>query len=118
MPYSPKRPCRYPGCTKLTTGQYCPEHQKMVCHNYNRYQRDPHSNRRYGRSWKRIRDRYIQAHPLCEDCLSRGVLEPATEVHHKLPLSRGGTNDVGNLMALCKPCHSHITVEMGDRWGR
>jgi 5-methylcytosine-specific restriction protein A len=25
---------------------------------------------------------------------------------------------VSNLMSLCKSCHSRITAESGDRWGR
>jgi 5-methylcytosine-specific restriction protein A len=39
-------------------------------------------------------------------------------VHHILPLSKGGGNETSNLMALCKSCHSKITAESGDRWGR
>ncbi len=80
--------------------------------------RDPKTNNRYGRSWKRIRDRYIKAHPLCEECQKQGKLTPAEEVHHILPLSKGGGNEKSNLMALCKSCHSRITAESGDRWGR
>lgn len=26
MPYRPKKPCRHPGCAKLTDGRYCEEH--------------------------------------------------------------------------------------------
>ena len=36
------------------------------------------------------------------------------EVHHILPLSRGGTNDEDNLMSLCKSCHSKINAKNGD----
>ena len=92
MPYKPKRPCAYPGCGRLAeSGQYCAEHQKEMNKHYNRYERDPASNKRYGRAWKRIRDRYIKSHPLCEECEKQGKLTPAEEVHHILPLSRGGT---------------------------
>lgn len=118
MPQKPKRPCRYPGCSRLTDGLYCVEHQRQSTHHYNHFQREPETNKRYGRSWKRIRDRYIKAHPLCEECKKADRLTPAEEVHHILPLSRGGTNDFSNLMALCKSCHSRITAESGDRWGR
>ena len=38
------------------------------------------------------------------------------EVHHILPLSRGGTNDEDNLMSLCKSCHSKIHADRGDRF--
>lgn len=119
MPYKPKRPCAYPGCGRLAdSGQYCAEHLKVMNGCYNQYQRDPASNKRYGRTWKRIRDRYIKAHPLCEECKKASRLMPAEEVHHILPLSHGGTNDTNNLMALCKSCHSRISAESGDRWGR
>ena len=116
MPKKPKRPCQFNSCPMLTDGLYCSEHQKHVNKHYNKFQRDPDSNKRYGRSWKRIRDRYIKAHPLCEKCEKDERLTPAGEVHHILPLSRGGNNETSNLMALCKSCHSRITVEMGDRW--
>lgn len=64
-----------------------------------------------------VSDRYIAAHPLCEECKRQEKLTPAAEVHHILPLSRGGTHDRSNLMALCTPCHSAITARDGDRWG-
>jgi len=85
-------------------------------YHYNHFQREPETNKRYGRAWKRIRDRYIKAHPLCEECQKQGKLTPAEQVHHILPLSKGGSSSTDNLMALCKACHSRITVEMGDRW--
>lgn len=116
MPHKPLTPCRYPGCPKLVPGRYCEEHQKLVDKQYERYERDPAEKKRYGRAWKRIRDRYIAAHPLCEECLKHGVYTPATEVHHRLPLSRGGTHIDSNLEALCHECHSRITAKMGDRW--
>ena len=117
MPYKPKRPCAYPGCSKLSDReQYCTEHLKVVTKHYNQHERDPESNKRYGRSWKRIRDRYIKAHPLCEQCQKEGTLTPSAEVHHIRPLSHGGGNETSNLMALCKTCHARITVEIGDRW--
>ena len=88
----------------------------MEARRYEKYDRDTETQRRYGTEWRRVRGRYISQHPLCEECLKAGKLTPATEVHHILPLSRGGTHEEKNLMALCKPCHSRITAEMGDRW--
>ena len=29
MPKKPKRPCSYPGCSKLTDGRFCEEHAKL-----------------------------------------------------------------------------------------
>jgi len=116
MPKKPKRPCSHPGCPKLTDGRFCEEHAKQEARRYEKYDRDPAVRRRYGRAWARIRNRYAAAHPLCEECYKRGILTPMEEVHHILPLSRGGTHADDNLMSLCKSCHSRITAEMGDRW--
>lgn len=116
MPKQPRRPCGFPGCPNLTDGRFCEEHAKQENRRYERYQRDPATKRRYGRAWQRIRDRYAAAHPFCEECYKRGVLTPTEEIHHIVPLSHGGTHADDNLMALCKSCHSRITVEMGDRW--
>ena len=116
MPRKPKRPCSYPGCPDLTDGRFCEKHQKEENKRYEKYDRNPAVHRRYGRAGKRIRDSYAAGHPLCEQCIKEGRITVATEVHHKLPLSRGGTHDIKNLMALCTPCHSRITAESGDRW--
>lgn len=74
------------------------------------------AKRRYGRAWKRIRDSYADAHPLCEMCLENGVYTTTEQIHHVKPLSQGGTHDRENLMALCKSCHAKIHAEHGDRW--
>ena len=76
------------------------------------------SSERYGSEWRKIRNRYIKAHPLCEECLKAERLTPSKEVHHVVPINHGGTHDENNLMALCKSCHSRITAESGDRWKR
>lgn len=118
MPRKPKRPCSFPNCPNLTDGRFCKEHEKQENKRYEKYGRDPAIRRRYGRAWKRIRDSYISQHPLCEECEKKGKLTKAEEIHHILPLSRGGTHERTNLMALCKSCHSAITAKDGDRWSR
>ena len=116
MPYKPKRPCAYPGCGRLAESEhYCAEHKKVITKQYNQYARAPTSNKRYGRAWKRIRARYIKAHPLCEECQKQGKLTPVEEVHHIIPLSKGGTNKYSNLMSLCQSCHTKTHMELGDR---
>ena len=116
MPRKPKRPCSYPGCPNLTEGRYCEEHAKTVNRNYNRYERDPGTPKRYGRTWKRIRDAYVASHPLCEECLKEGRTVPVEQVHHIVPLREGGTSDFGNLISLCVECHARIHARRGDRW--
>ncbi len=108
MPYKPKKPCGYNGCPNLTHDAYCAEHSE-----FNKPKRTPKhrpdSNKTYGRRWRKIRKPFIEQNPLCAECLKRGVYTPAEEVHHILPLSKGGTHDYSNLEALCKSCHSTIT---------
>lgn len=116
MPLKPKTPCRANGCPKLTEHRFCDEHARMEDKHYRRYQRDPSINRRYGSVWRKIRARYLAAHPLCEDCQKQGVVTPAAEVHHILPLAHGGSHDADNLRALCKTCHSRQSAKDGDRW--
>ena len=82
MPRKPKRPCSYPGCPNLTDGRYCPEHQQKVNSNYEKYGRDKSTKKRYGRAWKRIRDKYASEHPFCELCFERGIIVETEEIHH------------------------------------
>ena len=115
MPKKPRCPCSYPGCPNLCDGQYCEEHRKQARRQYDKYERSPYVNKKYGRAWKRIRDRYVAKHPLCERCKAEGRLTPVEEVHHVLPVSKGGTHERSNLMALCRSCHNKIHHELGDR---
>ena len=116
MPRKPKRPCSFPGCPNLTDGRYCEKHQKIIAKRYEKYERSPATKKRYGKSWKKIRDAYVSSHPLCELCLKNGRYVVAEEVHHKKPLAEGGTHDWNNLIALCKACHARIHAKRGDRW--
>ena len=116
VPSKPKRPCSAPGCPELTRDRFCPLHAKKADKNYRKFQRDPRINKRYGARWRRIRAAYIAQHPLCEDCLDKGLTTPVAEVHHVLPLDHGGSHDFSNLRSLCKPCHSKQSALDGDRW--
>ena len=118
MPVKPKKPCAYPGCPNLTYDRYCEKHKQMENKRYEKYDRDPEVYKRYDRKWRKIRKSYLSVNPLCEQCLKEGKYVRAVEVHHKLLLSKGGTHDKDNLMALCKSCHSKIHAKSGDRWGK
>ena len=113
MPVKPKRPCAYPGCSRLAeSGSYCEEHKKLLDKQYNRWERDPEINKRYDERWRAIRDRYMRTHPLCALCASEGRVKAAEMVHHIKPLGEGGTHEESNLMSLCNACHSRIHLEM------
>jgi len=114
MPYKAKKPCAQRGCAELTTRRYCEEHYKQEQKRYNHYDRDDQTNKRYGRSWAKIRASFLSANPLCVICKRDGRLTPAELAHHKRKLTDGGTNDWSNLMALCSECHSRLHSQQGD----
>ena len=121
MPKKPQRGCFQPGCSKRAVegSIYCEEHKKLNDQKYNQYERAPDVHKKYGRAWKRIRDRYVMTHPLCEKCLEEGILTPVAEVHHITPVSQGGRHSDDNLMSLCHRHHQLIHMyELGDRQQR
>ncbi|MCC8044199.1 MAG: HNH endonuclease [Clostridiales bacterium] len=115
MPYKPKKPCAYPGCPELTTGKYCDKHAQQRAKEYEQNGRDEQHNDHYGRGWRKIRAAYANAHPLCEECMKRGVYVKADEVHHIKPLRDGGTNAPSNLINLCRKCHAEAHAKLGTR---
>lgn len=42
----------------------------------------------------------------CQNCLKKGRLD----VHHFIPVKRGGTDNLDNLISLCHPCHKIIEL--------
>lgn len=119
MPYKPKKPCKYPGCSRLTDGTYCTEHSRLMFQRYNREQRDPEINRRYDNDeWRAVRTEYIVSHPFCEICRKHGKVVRADEVHHIKPLAEGGTNSFSNLISLCHRCHASVHAKRGDYFGK
>ena len=108
MPKHPKRPCRYPGCPNLCeSGTYCPEHSAESPDRL----RGSATERGYVAKWRRARKRFLRSHPLCANCLSQGVLTPATVVDHIVP-HRGDHRlfwDEQNWQPLCKACHDRKT---------
>lgn len=65
------------------------------------------------KQWKTMRQRYLQAHPLCERCLSKRLYVAAVDLHHRIPCESAHTLqemrelcfDWNNIEALCIPCH-------------
>lgn len=59
--------------------------------------------------WRKLRLRYIQEHPMCENCDHK----PAVDIHHiKSFIVNGEINwelllNENNLQALCKDCHGN-----------
>ena len=106
-PKRPLKPCRHPGCPKLTEGRYCEEHKKLYVK-----ERDSSAGRGYGSRWRAARNRYLKANPLCVRCRKQGKLTKATVVDHIVP-HRGDRTlfwDESNWQPLCKRCHDKKTM--------
>lgn len=66
--------------------------------------------------WHQLRQTKLYEQPLCEECLMRGKITPATAVHHKIPFSTGLNEqqmwelflDYDNLESICVTCHNRI----------
>jgi 5-methylcytosine-specific restriction protein A len=111
MPKRPSRPCNYPSCPNLAEKNgYCTEHLRETRQRYDR-ERGTANERGYTYRWAKIRKAFLIKYPLCHDCLERGEITAADEVHHITPLAEGGTHNFDNLMALCKSCHSKRTMK-------
>lgn len=112
-----KRPCRNPRCPNVVKigEQYCPDCEKAEEKRYDE-QRGSARQRGYDRAWEKLRNAYLQRHPLCERCERRGHVVPAEIIHHRIPITEGGARlDEANLEALCKTCHER---EHGRWWRR
>ena len=58
--------------------------------------------------WRKCRAAVLAERPLCEDCLERGELTTATQVHHVVERKERPdlAYDMSNLRSLCASCHS------------
>ena len=105
MPRMPDHPCGHPGCPRLVPKgkKYCDEHAAQ-----HPEESRPASERGYGSAWRRARRRYLEAHPLCVECMKEGRYTRATDVDHIVP-HRGDPAlfwDEDNWQALCHRHHS------------
>ncbi len=117
MPRKPKHPCKYQGCPNLVEcgESYCEKHKKVAAKEYEHFHRGYKGSERYDYTWRKIRQQYINAHPLCEMCNANSRVTPAVLVHHKKPIAEGGSNDFSNLMSLCNACHNKIHNSIGRK---
>lgn len=65
-----------------------------------------------GPAWQRCREAAIKRDRyLCVDCMKKGIIRPAEEVHHIQHLTPENINDpeislnLDNLVSLCRDCH-------------
>ena len=67
------------------------------------------------REWKDLRKYKLSLNPLCERCLSKGIIRKAVDIHHIQDISSHPHLALSytNLQALCKPCHSSLPSNHG-----
>ena len=64
------------------------------------------TRRMRGDAWMQLRAQVMARDcGLCQVCKAAGRLTLAHEVDHVRELADGGTDDMGNLAAICRPCH-------------
>ena len=73
----------------------------------------------YDGKWQRARGAHLAAHPLCVDCMARGLVVEATVVDHDVP--HGGDRerfwDRSNWRSRCKTCHDTKTATQDGGFG-
>lgn len=64
------------------------------------------------KAWKQLRATIVSRDGgLCVDCMKKGLIVPAEEVHHIIELTPENINDpdivlnADNLVSLCRECH-------------
>lgn len=99
----PSRPCWHRACAARTVDGACPKHPR-ASHGWKLdEERGNRHERGYDAAWEKTRalvlrrDRY-----LCQVCRLRS----ADAVDHVKPKAKGGTDELDNLQAICRPCHN------------
>ena len=63
-----------------------------------------------GGNWMKMRRETLDENPRCVMCEAEGVITPAKEVDHIVPLWAGGTDAKANRQGLCCECHRKKTA--------
>lgn len=111
MPNRPLRPCRYPGCDRLVSSGYCPEHKPKKA--ARRLSAEYHGWYNLPIWTKRLRPDQLLREPFCRECAKQNVRTRATVVDHITPF-RGDWVlfiDPANHESLCKTCHNRKTAK-------
>lgn len=98
-PWAPKRRCSRPGCPHW---QPCPAHAGTGI-GWRDRPSSAAGRRLRGDAWMRLRRQVLTEEPCCAYCGRPG--QPDDVIDHVLALSRGGSNDRGNLRRACRDCN-------------
>lgn len=111
MPRKARKPCKHPGCSRLTEGAYCDEHKLL------HPDRPSAAKRGHGSRWQRVSKAYLRKYPLCVKCLAEGRFVSVTVVDHIIPHRDNQSlmwSDT-NWQALCKPCPRPQDRQLGQK---
>lgn len=116
MPTRPKRPCKKPGCPKLTDSGWCEDHARARPPEQKPWGTTTTSAhaRGYGAHWRKLRALVLARQPLCSSCQRRA----STQVDHIVPKAAGGTDEEHNLRGVCGDCHAAKTAREGTQGRR
>jgi 5-methylcytosine-specific restriction protein A len=110
MPSSPPRLCRCGGKVREGVCDRCgPKRRAPDVNRKNSHQRG------YDHRWREFRRIWLSSEDncLCRDCLDKGIVNPATDIHHKVKLKDRPDlkYEDSNLVGLCHDCHSVRTAK-------
>jgi 5-methylcytosine-specific restriction protein A len=99
--------CSTPGCPNLSGREsHCSEHAKVWAS-----PRTASARRTGTRHFNQvIRPKVFQRDGSMCRVMGPGCTRIATEIHHVVEVSQGGSDDLDNLISICAPCHKRITA--------
>lgn len=104
--------CSHLACKnqRSSYNQFCAEHGGIKKQTENKKQSDAMYQTA---QWKARRKIELSRHPLCQSCLTRGIVTQANEVDHVFPWNKIGKQAFYNnlFQSLCKDCHSYKTAQ-------
>ncbi|WP_043737687.1 HNH endonuclease [Nocardia asiatica] len=109
MPRAPRK-CPKPGCeNRITNTAYCAEH---TTYGWSTDSRKRTSSPEHRAQRLRIleRDGYR-----CQLRYPNRCVGTATQMDHKTPVYRGGSDDDSNMQAACRPCHAKKSSDEGNQ---
>lgn len=122
---APLKPCRKPGCNKLSRNTYCGDHEKHRAAVVKKQRRDydkirgTRTERGYSNVWLRASKAYRAENPLCRHCEKRGKITLTQCTDHIIP--HNGDEELfwdrNNWQPLCKTCHGIKTAAEDGAYG-
>lgn len=119
MPTLAPKPCGHSGCRNLVRdgSTRCETHKEKKKSNFSRQLSS--TERGYGYAWQKLRLVILRRDGgICQACKALGKLTAGNIVDHIKPKEEGGSDDLDNLQAICKPCHTMKTAKESARGGQ